>query len=170
MQLQLFRVMLVAFFLSASQLSAQEAGPTGLEKTFGLRSVTNPVDPNPTTQSADERLATLRKRMRECEKLIKENKFEEFHLRFVDPFFMARAAAGGKKTRTTREVIEQIVQEANATDDISRILLKSFDKVLKMEPQWMLDGRAASFISNHNSSHAEFWVYFEGRWRLSPET
>jgi len=158
----------VAFLLSYYDLAAKQEPPAKAEKmTFHFRSVQNPADPDPVGQKIDDRLATLRSRIRDAKQLLDDDKHNEFFDQYLDPFWLARTAAGQKIT-VSQMMNGPLTDERRAatTDRFGKMLEAS----LKPEPQWLLDGRAASFMSGHSSHTAEFWIYFDGKWRISPET
>lgn len=159
------------FLLSAMLLAAvsiaQERKVSARE--FPAAVIESPADPDPTTQSVAERTETLRKRMREAKSLLEAGKTEECFMKYIDPFWLARAAASSGST--IDELFKKQINSGSAgAKEISARFGKTLDASLTLEPEWLLNGRAASFITNRSSHTAEFWIYFDGKWRISPET
>ena len=99
----------------------------------------------------------MRNRMTEANQLLKQEKYGAFFNDFVDPFWTARYAAGAG--RTVEEFVGQVLKD-NA-ESLQRFAV-TITKTLKAEPQWLLNGRAASFMTDHSSHTAEFWIYYDG--------
>ena len=136
--------------------------------TFHLRPVADSLDPEPSEQTPDERTATLRSRIVAAKALLDEEDYRTFFDDFVDPFWLARSAAGEEESVET--FAERLLGEPRYTKFMAQRFGHVLTQSLKAEPRWLLNGRAASFMTDHNSHSAEFWVYFEGKRRISPET
>lgn len=144
--------------------SAQADTRTLQRLTFLLQSPTDPIDPDPTRQTPEQRKAILRSRIKSAITLIEAKKGREFVNAYLDPFWLARNAASEKCT--IEELVNRMVK-----GKMHERFLKVLRRSLEAEPSWLLDGRVASFMEKpHNSTTAEFWVYFDGKWRISPET
>jgi hypothetical protein len=130
------------------------------------------AQPDPTGQSDAERLETLRASIRAAIAVLDDKEMRKFLKEHVDPFWLARNASGGKIS------IDALIDERILSDtqrDRTEFMMERFretlQSTLEQEPHWVFDGRAASFMDEGGSSHtAEFWVYFDGRWWISPET
>jgi len=157
--------LLAAAVCNRSNLLAEDNAQSATKFTFHLRTVDKPADPDPQQQTAAERLKTLRKRMAEANQLLEQEKYKEFVNDFIDPFWLARYAGSGEMT------VEQLIDLLVTKDPKSmKRFSNTITKTLKMEPKWLLNGRAASFITDDSSHTAEFWIYYDGKWRISPET
>ncbi len=150
-----------------SFIHAQESSET--KRTFLLRAIPEPVDPDPTSQTAAARTATLRKRMQEAKLLFETGKVQQCLNEYVDPFWLARAAASSELT-IDQLLDKQILGDKQRADGLATAFAKTIESNLETEPTWLLEGRVASFITKHSSLTAEFWIYFEGKWRISPES
>ena len=157
-----------AAFLTTA-LTAQESDTkSGLK--FYFASVTTPADPNPASQDEAARLTTLRKAISEAIALLEKDDLDAFFGQFMDPFWLARGA-GSPNGPTTDQLYAKFIRD---DPERSKHFREQFGSTLKQsltaQPRWLLDGRAASFMSGRSSHAAEFWVYFDGKWRISPET
>ena len=164
--------LLVAYFVVSSSRAQNAADDTkNTAQLFHLRTVARPADPDPTTQSKPDRTQTLRKRISEAAELLNKADFKTFFHDYVDPFWLARATAGRAPGSSVEQFLTETVlsnpQQTRAMADAFASVLK---KSLTKEPKWLLNGRAASFLEGRSSHTAEFWVYFDGKWRISPET
>lgn len=138
-------------------------------RSFQLRTIPEPADPDPATQSAAERTAVLAKRMAEAKALLDAGKVEQCFKEYVDPFWLARGAASSEWT--IDELFDkQILDDKQHVDEMAAAFSRTIESNLKADPKWLLNGRVASFITKRSSHTAEFWIYFEGKWRMSPET
>ncbi len=157
-------IILVTFVMASAQDAPQTSRPM---LTFNLRAMPNPADPDPESQSPEERNATLQKRMRAAKDLLDAGNVHEWLNEYFDPFPAARGAS--KTEFTIDELFEKILSDkARATRFITQHS-EAIGQTLDKEPKWLLNGRAASFISEeHPRSPANFWIYFDGKWRLSP--
>ncbi len=157
-----------AVFLTTA-LTAQESGSkSGL--TFHFATVATPADPDPASQDDPARLATLRKSIAEANSLLEKDDLDGFVSRFIDPFWLARGA-GSPDGRTTEQLYAKFIRdEPRQREEFRKRFEESLKKNLTAEPRWLLGGRAASFMTGRSSHTAEFWVYFDGKWRISPET
>jgi len=116
----------------------------------------------------------LRGRIKAVLALIEQKKYGEIAKEYMDPFWLARASASERiRSPPSKESsVDGLVDRMAKMNYFgSARFLKVLRRSLEAEPSWLLDGRAASFMEQAGSSHtAEFWVYFEGKWRISPET
>lgn len=136
--------------------------------TFHLRDVPDAYDPDPTKQTPDERLKTIRKRISGAIQLLEKKSYKSFFNDYIDPFWLARI--GGISKISVDEVFAKFMNSPKRVEYIDRQFIEVLKQSLKDEPQWLLNGRAASFMEGNNSHATEFWIYFEGKWRISPET
>ena len=149
--------------------NAQEPETAAQALTFTVPVIADPADPDPTEQTAEQRTETLRKRTREALVLLDAQDLKSFFSEYVDPFWLARSAAGAGLT--VDALFSELV--ARSPDEVAE-MMDRFQRVLRdsleLEPHFLLDGRAASFMEGHSSHTAEFWIYVDGKWRISPET
>lgn len=158
-----------AFALAVAFPSTNSQDSAATKRTFLLRAVPNPADPDPATQTIPQRTATLRKRMAEAKALLDAGKMEQCFEEYIDPFWLARAAAGSGGT--VGELLEkQILGDKQSTQRMAAAFATTIESNLNAEPKWLINGRVASFMTGRSSHTAEFWIYFEGKWRISPET
>jgi hypothetical protein len=151
----------VALF-SASEACAQSVA------AFHLQPSAAATNPEPTKQTPEERTKTLRACISEVMALIDKKEYKKFFYDYIDPFWLARGAAGGKES--VDELIAKVVNDPKTGETWMKRFKEVLERSLSMEPVWLLDGRVASFMTGHNSHTAEFWIYYEGKWRISPET
>ena len=149
---------------------AQESDPSAVAtQAFQLRTISKPADPDPTTQSTEGRTKTIRNRIVAAKALLDSGDHKTFFNDYVDPFWLARAAAG-QEVSVDDLLTKQVIGDPNQIKAIAQRFGQVLEQSLKVEPKWLLNGRAASFMTGRSSHTAEFWVYFDGKWRISPET
>ncbi|MCR9200548.1 MAG: hypothetical protein NXI04_18075 [Planctomycetaceae bacterium] len=160
-------VVLLGVSLAAAQEEPEKAERT--DRTFLLQTVAQPADPDPTTQTKQQRTATLRQRMQEVRQLLQDGKVEQCLNEYVDPFWLARAAASSGWT--VDELLDrQILADKQRAQGLADAFLQTLRANREVEPTWLLKGRVASFIRGGSSRTAEFWIYYEGKWRISPKS
>lgn len=152
-------------------LTAQDKA-TADEKAadYHLRAVPEPADPDPTQQTPAERLQTLRKRITEAKTALEKDDLVGFFKSSMDPFWIARGVAGFKGDSVRTFLQERILSDAKQKKHLVEVFGKVLQDSLEAEPRWLLEGRVASFMTSNSSHSAEFWVYYDGKWRISPET
>jgi hypothetical protein len=124
---------------------------------------------DPRQQSEPDRLASLRQSMEEAIKLLKAGDDQQFFNRFIDPFWVARHAADVDKTED--EVLGSLLNNTQRAKEFRQQMISTLENEIAKQPKWLLEGRAASFISPRGGSHtAEFWIHLDGMWKISPET
>ncbi|MEM9345584.1 MAG: hypothetical protein AAGB26_03090 [Planctomycetota bacterium] len=124
----------------------------------------------PLPDDPSDRLALLHEAMDKALVILESKEYKRFYEECVDPFWMARGVADAGMT--IDEGWEQFFQKTNEDIEFhSKLMLESIRKARESEPTWLLDGRVAHFIERGGDSHfAEFWVWQDGRWMISPET
>tara|TARA_R110002072_G_scaffold238769_2_gene396191 strand:- start:41420 stop:41959 length:540 start_codon:yes stop_codon:yes gene_type:complete len=168
---QFFTVCVVGFAVAlATRVVAQEPdAPTSLK--FHFATVAKPVDPDPTKQDEAARVKSLRKAISGANALLENDQIDRFFEEYINPFWFA-PVVGTPGTDTVDSFFSKAVRDnpARRKDFVERFG-RTLKASLQAEPKWLLNGRAASFMTRPNSHHtAEFWVYFDGKWRISPET
>jgi len=136
---------------------------------FHFRSVAESDDPDPLTQTNDQRLETLRTRIREALTALEKEDYRTFFSLYVDPFYLGRASAE-EKLSVEVAFDQLILQRPESTQRMAADFKRVLSTTQTETPQWVLGGRAASFMKDRNNHTAQFWVYFDGKWRISPET
>jgi hypothetical protein len=160
---------LIAAALAIPVVSPSQAQKNEKQHPFGFRTIADPADPDPLTQTVAERTATLQKRMKEAKKLLDDGKLEQCLNKFIDPFWLARAAA--RSDWTIDELFDKQVRgDKERAGGLADAMATSIESNLDKPPKWLLDGRVASFIAGRSDRIGEFWVYFDGSWRISPQT
>lgn len=149
-------------------VNAQEPETAARVLTFTMPVIADPADPDPTEQTAEQRTETLRKRTREAVALLDSEDLTSFFSDYVDPFWLARYAAGARVT--VDELYSQLLARPARTAEMIERMKQVLRDSLELEPRFLLDGRAASFMEDDSSHTAEFWIYVDGKWRISPET
>ena len=154
--------------ICATSLFAQEEAEEKKLK-FHFQQVAKSVDPDPTKQVDAARLASLRKSIQGAILLPEKDILRGFFEQFVDPFFFARFA--GQST-VHEAFATQIEGNPRRASGLKEQFLKTLTETQDQQPWWLLDGSAASFIKpgSRSSRTAEYWTYFEGKWRISSET
>ena len=155
--------------VSTENSVAQRDDSSESGQDFHLRSVSKPHDPDPTKQSDEERTQMLRKHIREARALLKAGNHRKFFQDHVDPFWVARAAAS-MNVQVDEFLKKMLDENPDRRNAMTERFAQTLDEIRNQEPMFLLNGRAASFMKNRSSLTAEFWVYFDGRWRMSPET
>lgn len=121
----------------------------------------------------DERLASLHEAMDGAIALLEAGGIEEYDQlmrEYMDPFWAARIAAGAN---IDMDALYQRLSVFDPDDFAFHVetMLSSIKKHREEEPTWLLDGRVAHFMELAGDSHrAEFWIWLDGRWMISPET
>ena len=136
-----------------------------LTLTFPYPEITNPSDPDPTTQTVKERTESLRKRIKEVIALIDSSDLNKVTYEYISPYWIARVAAEGKKP-----VNEVTALFSKVSENKLKKSKKELEKSLELEPLFLLNGRAASFLGEISSHGMSFWAYIDGKWRILPES
>ena len=154
--------------ICATSLFAQEDAEEKKLK-FHFQQVAKSVDPDPTKQDDAARLASLRKSIQGAISLLEKDDLRGFFEQYIDPFFLARFS--GRST-VHEAFATNIEGNPNRAKGLKEQFLKTLTEAQTQQPWWLLEGRAASFIKpgSRSSRTAEYWIYFEGKWRISPET
>ena len=149
--------------ICATSLFAQEEAEEKKLK-FHFQQVAKSVDPDPTKQDDAARLASLRKSIQGAISLLEKDDLRGFFEQYVDPFWIARYSVN--------HTVDETYAVFTKRDDVKRRFLETLSKIQDRQPWGLLNGRAANFIEppSRSSRTAEYWIYFEGKWRISPET
>jgi hypothetical protein len=152
----------------AVMATAQEA-PKPETVRFQFREVTEPADPELMRQDEEARTTSLRRSISRAITALEDEKFDQFFDQFIDPFWLARYA-GAPGDKTVDSVLAFFKDNPDQMKGLTERYLKTLRSSLKQKPRWLLKGRAASFMVGRSSHSGEFWIYFDGKWRISPET
>ena len=160
--------LLCGLVLQSASSFAQEQNPFGtpVKKQGERRPLdfygTNHVDPNPVTQTDEQRSETPRKRLQSAKACLETEDLESFFEEFVDPTCLAAIAA------ETGRTIESVVYDGmfGATKGFTQGIEKS---LLVEQPSFLLGGRVASFASGPKSKvFGQTWVYLDKNWKIRP--
>ncbi len=146
-----------------------EEAPKPETARFQFREVTRPTDPEPMKQNKEARTTSLRRSISAAITALEEEKFDQFFDQHIDPFWLARYT-GAPGDKTVDSVLAFLKDDPDQMKNLSERYLKTLRSSLNQEPRWLLKGRAASFMVGRSSHSGEFWVYYDGKWRISPET
>lgn len=161
---------LITFFLCSGLVGTtllQDNGKTSeYVWDFRLQTPASPADPDPTSQADGQRLETLHRRIKDALSALESDDYRKFFNEYVDPTILVRQAAAAN---TTVEAVfkKGILGESENTKVMAADFKAALNRSSSSKPKWLLNGRAASFITDSRGRSAEFWIYIDGKWRLS---